>query len=89
MLQKTMLENQKLTAEIKKLLGQTTEIEHEAAANVARIHQEWEQLALKKQEQAQFAEQNQIAAAGLPIKAMLAHAALIAAKKPAGGASKK
>ena len=81
-LQKVMLENQKITAEIKKLLGQTSELEHEAAANVARIHQTWEQLQLKSQEQQQFAEQNQIAAARLPIEAMKAHAALISAKRP-------
>lgn len=88
MLQKTMLENQKLTAEIKKLLAQGSEIEHEAAANVARIHQEWEQLALKSQEQKQFEMQNRIAAMGLPIKMKLADAALIAAKKKTSGSSK-
>jgi hypothetical protein len=88
LLQKTMLENQKLVAEVKKLLAGASEIEHEAATKVAQLHQGWEQLQLKKQEQAQFAEQNQIAAAGLPIKAMLAHAALIAAKKKPAGAAK-
>lgn len=88
LLQKTMLENQKLVAEVKKILASATEIEHEAAANVARIHQEWEQLALKDQEQKQFGVQNQIAAAGLPIKRMLAEAALIAAKKKPAGSSK-
>lgn len=80
LLQKTMLENQKLIAETKKILGQTSELDHDAAANVARIHQGWEQLALKKQEQAQFAEQNHIAAARLPIEATKAHAALMSAQ---------
>lgn len=89
LLQEKTLSNQKLVAEIKKLLANASEIDHEAAANTAKIHQQWEQIALKGQEQKQFAEQNQIAAAELPIKAMLAHAALISAKRPLGGASKK
>lgn len=85
MLQKTMLENQKLVAEIKKLLGQTSEIEHEAAANVARIQQQWKDIELKGQEQQQFAEQNNIAKARLPIEAMKAKAAMISAsRKPTG-----
>lgn len=82
LLQKTMLENQKLVAEIKKILATAEEVTHEASANVARIHQGWEQIKLKGQEQEQFAEQNQIAAARLPIEAMKAHAALISAKRP-------
>lgn len=89
LLQEKVLANQKTTAEIKKLMAQSEEVSHEAAANVARIHQGWEQLQLKGQEQKQFAEQNQIAAAELPIKAMVAHAALISAKRPAAGATKK
>lgn len=85
LLQEKNLQNQKIVAEIKKLLANAEEIGHEAAANVARIHQGWRQLELKDQEQDQFAEQNQIAAARLPIEAMKAHAALISAKrKPAG-----
>lgn len=88
MLQEKTLGNQKVVAEIKKLLADASETEHEAAANVARIHQGWEQIQLKQQEQMQFREQNQIAAANLPIKAMQAHAALIAAKRPMGGAKK-
>lgn len=82
LLQEKTLENQKLVAEIKKLLAAAEETSHEAAANVARIHQGWEQLQLKQQEQQQFGEQNQIAAARLPIEAMKAHAALISAKRP-------
>lgn len=85
LLQEKTLENQKLVAEIKKILATAEETTHEAAANVARIHQGWEQLQLKDQEQKQFAEQNQIAAARLPIEAMKAHAALISAKRPAAG----
>jgi len=88
LLQDQMLKNQKLTAEIKHLLGETATLEHEAAAKVATIHQQWEQIQLKKKEADQFAEQNQIAAAGLPIKAMLAHAALISAKNRAKPATK-
>lgn len=88
LLQEKMLQNQKLVAEIKKLLAQGEEVTHEAAANTARIHQGWEQLKLKDQEQGQFAEQNQIAAARLPIEAMKAHAALISAKRKPTGAAK-
>lgn len=85
MLQKTMLENQKLTAEIKKMLAQTSEIEHEATAKTAELHQQWEQIQLKAQEQQQFAVQNKIAIMGLPAKNMLAKAAMISAqKKPTG-----
>lgn len=85
-LQKLMVETQKTVAETKKILGQTEEIGHDASANVARIHQGWEQLQLKKQEQAQFAEQNHIAAARLPIEAAKAHAALMSAQANAAKA---
>jgi septal ring factor EnvC (AmiA/AmiB activator) len=85
-LQEQMIKNQKLLAEVKQILAKAQEIDHEAAANVARIHQDWERIELQRKQDQQFAEQNQIAAARLPIEAMKAHAALISAKrKPAGG----
>jgi len=85
LLQKTMLENQKLVAEIKDILGKASNLEHQAAVNTARVQQDWEDITLKRQEQQQFAEQNNIAKARLPIEAMKAQAALISAKrKPAG-----
>jgi hypothetical protein len=88
LLQEKTLQNQKLVAEIKKLLATAEETAHEAQVNTAKLHQQWEAMQIKKQEGQQFAEQNQIAAAELPIKAMLAHAALISAKNKGKVAAK-
>jgi hypothetical protein len=88
LLQEKTLQNQKLVAEIKKLLATAEETAHEAQVNTAKLHQQWEAMQIKKQEGQQFAEQNQIAAAELPIKAMLAHAALISAKNKGKTAAK-
>jgi hypothetical protein len=74
------LNNQKTAAEIKNILAQAGMRGHEAAINEARLNQDWSRIQQDQQEQQQFAEQNHIAAARLPIEWLTAQARMISAK---------
>lgn len=79
-LQGIMLANQKTTAEIKNINAQADMRSHEASINTARLQQDWQRIQQQQQEQGQFAEQNRIAAARLPIEWIQAQAKMISAK---------
>lgn len=74
------LGNQKIQAEIKNILAQADERAHEAQINVTRLQQDEQRIRQDLQEQEQFADQNKIAAARLPIEWITAQARMISAQ---------
>jgi hypothetical protein len=78
-LQKVMIENQKLLAEIKNILAQADMHSHTAVVNAARVQQDNQRIQIEKLEQDQFAQQNRIALMRLPIERMKAEASMISA----------
>jgi hypothetical protein len=74
------LTNQKTQAEIKNILAQAAERSHEAQINVARLHQDEQRIEQDQTEQEQFAQQNKVAAARLPIEWLTAQARMISAQ---------
>jgi hypothetical protein len=78
--QKTVAEINKLTADVKKILADAQYKGHESQLNIDKQQQEWTRLHQDQMEAQQFAEQNQIAAARLPIEWLTAQARMISAK---------
>jgi hypothetical protein len=78
--QALQLTNQKTQAEIKNILAQAAERSHEAQINVARLHQDEQRIEQDQTEQEQFAQQNKVAAARLPIEWLTAQARMISAQ---------
>lgn len=84
-LQKVMLENQKLVAEIKDLQAKAAVMNHQSVIDAARVHQDWQRIQQQQQEIGNFQQQNDIAKMRLAPEMMKAQAALLSAKKkPAG-----
>jgi hypothetical protein len=74
------LTNEKTKAEIKKILSDAGKKGHEANIEDTKVQQEWARIQASGQEAEQFADQNKIAAARLPIEWLVAQAKMISAK---------
>jgi DNA primase len=74
------LQNQKTQAEIKKILADAGKKGHEAQMQESKTQQEWARIHQSQQEAEQFAAQNHIAAARLPIEWLMAQARMVSAK---------
>jgi len=74
------LTNQKTKAEIQKILADAAYKSHEADINITRLKQDEQRIRQDQQEQEQFADQNKIAAARLPIEWLTAQARMITAQ---------
>lgn len=72
--------NDKIDAEIKNIMAQAVMRAHEGDVKEKQLEQEWARLRQADQEQQQFAEQNNIAKARLPIEWITAQAKMISAK---------
>lgn len=87
-LQKVMLENQKLVAEIKEIQAKGSQIQHATVVDATKIGQDWARIKQSQSEIDNFAEQNTIAKQRMVPEMMKAQAALISANKKPAGASK-
>jgi hypothetical protein len=74
------LTNEKTKAEIQKILADAAYKSHEADINITRLKQDEQRIRQDQQEQEQFADQNKIAAARLPIEWLTAQARMITAQ---------
>lgn len=85
-LQAIALANKKTLAEIEEITARAHMHAHEATVNTQRVQQDYMRIQQTNQENANFAEQNEIAKQRMIPEIMKAQAALISAKKkPAGG----
>jgi hypothetical protein len=74
------LTNKKTEAEIRKILADAAYRSHEADINITRLQQDEQRIRQDQQEQEQFADQNKIAAARLPIEWLTAQARMVTAQ---------